>query len=122
MALISRSSSRTLGRSPLARTRSAHGAGEILGELLLLAEGGDAPGLTYSDGFKAEQGKTQVLADLAADTTADTVFVPCILDVIPSSVANSDFGMLLPSLADGSFTPEDFAQRMTQAATEATAE
>ena len=40
MALISRSSSRTLGRSPLARTRSAHGAGEILGELLLLAEGG----------------------------------------------------------------------------------
>lgn len=91
-------------------------------EAYLLAEGGDAPGLTYSDGFKAEQGKTQVLADLAADTTADTVFVPCILDVIPSSVANSDFGMLLPSLADGSFTPEDFAQRMTQAATEATAE
>ena len=38
--LISRSSSRTLGRSPLARTRSARGAGEILGELLLLAEGG----------------------------------------------------------------------------------
>ncbi len=91
-------------------------------EAYLLAEGGDAPGLTYSDGFKEEQSKTQVLADLAADTTADAVFVPCILDVIPSSVANSDFGMLLPSLADGTFTPEDFAQRMTQAATEATAE
>ena len=40
MALISRSSSRTLGRSPLARTRSARSAGEILGELSLLAEGG----------------------------------------------------------------------------------
>ena len=40
MARISRNSARTLGRSPLARTRSAHGAGEILGELLLLAEGG----------------------------------------------------------------------------------
>ena len=50
------------------------------------------------------------------------MFVPCILDVIPSSVANADFGMLLPSLADGTYTAQDFADRMTQAAQEATAE
>ena len=45
-------------------------------EAYMLAEGGDAPKLTYSDDFKAKQGETQVLADLAADTTTDTVFVP----------------------------------------------
>ena len=91
-------------------------------EAYLLAEGGDAPNLEYSEEFTAQQGETQVLADLAADTTEETVFVPCILDVIPSSVANADFGMLLPSLADGTYTAQDFADRMTQAAQEATAE
>ena len=45
-------------------------------EAFLLAEGGDAPKLTYSDDFKAKQGETQVLTDLAADTTTDTVFAP----------------------------------------------
>ena len=91
-------------------------------EGFLLAEGGDAPKLTYSDGFKAKQGETQVLADLAADTTADTVFAPCILDVIPASVANTEFGKLLPSLADGTYTPEQFAQWMSDKAAEASAE
>lgn len=91
-------------------------------EGFLLAEGGDAPKLTYSDGFKAKQGETQVLADLAADTNADTVFAPCILDVIPASVANTEFGKLLPSLADGTYTPEQFAQWMSDKAAEASAE
>ena len=91
-------------------------------EAYLLAEGGDAPKLTYSDGFKAKQGETQVLADLSADTTADTVFAPNILDVIPSSVANTEFGKLLPSLADGTYTPEQFAQWMSDKAAEASAE
>lgn len=91
-------------------------------EAYLLAEGGDAPKLTYSDDFKAKQAETQVLADLAADTTANTVYVPCILDVIPASVANTEFGKLLPSLADGSYTPEEFCQWMSDKAAEATAE
>ena len=91
-------------------------------EAYLLAEGGDAPKLEYSEEFKSRQNETQVLADLAADTTEETVFVPCILDMIPASVANSDFGRLLPSLADGTYTPEQFAQWMTDAAVAATAE
>ena len=91
-------------------------------EAYMLAEGGDAPKLTYSDDFKAKQGETQVLADLAADTTTDTVFVPRILDVIPASVANTEFGKLLPSLADGTCTPEQFAQWMSDKAAEASAE
>ena len=91
-------------------------------EAYLLAEGGDAPKLTYTEDFKTKQAETQVLADLAADTNENTVYAPCILDVIPSSVANSDFGRLLPSLADGTYTPEQFCQEMTDRAVEATAE
>lgn len=91
-------------------------------EAYLLAEGGDAPNLEYSEEFVAQQGETQVLADLAADTTEDTVYAPCILDVIPSSVASSDLSRLLPSLADGTYTAEEFCQQLTTAAQEATAE
>ena len=91
-------------------------------EAYLLAEGGDAPKLEYSESFTSQQGETQVLADLAADTSEETVFAPCILDVIPSSVANSDLSRLLPSLADGTYTAEEFCELLTTAAQEATAE
>ena len=91
-------------------------------EAYLLAEGGSAPLITYSDGFLEEQAKVQTLGDLSADTTADTVFVPCILDMIPASVANSDFGRELPQLANGTYTPEQFAQVLTDAAAEASLE
>lgn len=91
-------------------------------EAYLLAEGGDAPNLEYSEDFTAQQGETQVLADLAADTTEETVFAPCILDVIPSSVGTSDLSRLLPSLADGTLTAEQFCEQLTTAAQEATAE
>lgn len=42
--------------------------------------------------------------------------------VIPASVANTEFGKLLPSLADGTCTPEQFAQWMSDKAAEASAE
>ena len=88
----------------------------------MLAEGGDAPNLEYSDSFKEKQAETQVLADLAADTTSDTVFVPAVLDVIPASVANTEFGKLLPSLADGTYTAEEFCQWLSDKAAEAVEE
>ena len=91
-------------------------------EAYLLAEGGDAPNIEYSEDFKEKQAETQVLADLAADTTEETVYVPCILDVIPNSVANTEFGKLLPSLANGTYTPEEFCDWMTQKSVEAPAE
>ena len=91
-------------------------------EAYLLAEGGDAPHIEYSEDFKEKQAETQVLADLAADTTEETVYVPCILDVIPNSVANTEFGKLLPSLANGTYTPEEFCDWMTQKSVEASAE
>ncbi len=91
-------------------------------EAYLLAEGGDAPNLEYSDDFVKQQSETQVLADLAADTTEETIYVPNILDVIPSSVANSDLSRLLPSLADGTLTAEEFCEQLTTAAQEASKE
>ena len=91
-------------------------------EAYLLAEGGDAPNIEYSEDFKEKQAETQVLADLAAVTTEETVYVPCILDVIPNSVANTEFGKLLPSLANGTYTPEEFCDWMTQKSVEASAE
>lgn len=91
-------------------------------EAYLLAEGGDAPNIEYSEDFKEKQAETQVLADLAADTTEETVYVPCILDVIPNSVANTEFGKLLPSLANGTYTPEEFCDWMTKKSVEASAE
>ena len=91
-------------------------------EAYLLAEGGDAPNIEYSAEFKAKQAETQVLADLAEDTTEDTVYAPCILDVIPSSVANTEFGKLLPSLADGSYSAEEFCQWLSDKAAEAVEE
>lgn len=91
-------------------------------EAYLLAEGGDAPNIEYSADFKAKQAETQVLADLAEDTTENTVYAPCILDVIPSSVANTEFGKLLPSLADGSYSAEEFCQWLSDKAAEAVAE
>ena len=45
----------------------------------------------------------------------------CIRDS-PASVANTEFGKLLPSLADGTCTPEQFAQWMSDKAAEASAE
>ena len=48
--------------------------------------------------------------------------MPCILDVIPNSVANTEFGKLLPSLANGTYTPEEFCDWMTQKSVEASAE
>lgn len=89
-------------------------------EGFLLAEGGSAPNLTYSESFLEAQGEVQVLADLAADTDSESRFVPCILDVIPQSVANVEFGKLLPSLADGSYSAEEFCNWMTEKALEAT--
>lgn len=91
-------------------------------EAFLLAEGGDAPQLEYSEEFKSKVGETQVLADLSEDTTADTVFMPCVLDVMIPSVASTEFGKLLPSLADGTYTPEQFCQWLTDKSAEASVE
>ena len=47
------------------------------------------------------------------------MFVPNVLDVMLSSVSATEFGKLLPSLADGTYTPETFCQWLTDKSAEA---
>lgn len=88
-------------------------------EALILAEGGVAPSITYSDNFLTEQEKTPVLAQLAASITDSTKYAVPIYDVMPSSVADIEFGKLLPKLIDNTLTPEQFCQELTSKAQEA---
>lgn len=94
-------------------------------EAYCLAEGGSVPNLepseSYLQALAAQSETAPVLADLAADTTEETRFAPNILDVIPVSVATQEFGKLLPSLADGTYTPEAFCSWLSQKAEEAVA-
>lgn len=85
-------------------------------EAYLLAEGGSAPNLEPSEAFRQELAKTRVLADLDEATTSDTRFVPNVLEVFPNSIADVEFGKLLPKLADGSLTAEQFCQQLTEKA------
>ncbi|MBR6708812.1 MAG: carbohydrate ABC transporter substrate-binding protein [Clostridia bacterium] len=85
-------------------------------EAYLLAEGGSAPYLNYSAEFLEEQRKTQVLADLSDAAGEDTVYVPSILDVMPSSVADAEFGRLLPKLIDGTLSGAEFCAELTRKA------
>lgn len=88
-------------------------------EAYMISDGGSAPNMTYSDTFKDKQKETKVLSEISDATTADTKFVPNMLDIIPTSVAETEFGKLLPKLADGTLTPEQFCQELTQKAEEA---
>lgn len=85
-------------------------------EAYLLAEGGSAPNLDYSEDFLARQRETRVLADLSDAAGDDTVYVPAVLDVMPSSVADAEFGRLLPKLIDGTMSAAEFCAELTRRA------
>lgn len=85
-------------------------------EQLILAEGGIAPKLTYSDSFLQKQKESPVLYELSQSITDQTVYAENILNVMPSSVADTEFGKLLPKLADGTLTADQFCTELTQKA------
>lgn len=87
-------------------------------EAYQLAEGGSAPKLKASSSYQKELKKTKVLADLDEAATSGAIYVPNILDDMPSSVADSEFGKLLPKLADGTLTAEQFCQQLSEKAAE----
>lgn len=89
-------------------------------EAYCLAEGGNPITWGLSDEAFAKMAETNpLMASYVGAADADTTYVPNILDVMPSSVANTGFGSLLPLLLDGTYTPEQFAQQLTQTATDA---
>lgn len=88
-------------------------------EVLVLAEGGVAPKLDYSQDFLKKQSENRILAQLADSMDEKTKYTASIFDVMPASVADSEFGKLLPKLADGTLTPERFCQQLSKKAEEA---
>lgn len=88
-------------------------------EALILAEGGKAPQLTYSDEFLTELQNTPLLYQLSESMDDETVYCAGLSDVLPASVADVEFGKLLPKLIDGSLTPEQFCKELTKKADEA---
>ena len=88
-------------------------------EALILAEGGTAPKLTYTDDFKNKLKENRILSELSESMDENTKYVATLGDIFPASVADTEFGKLLPKLADGTLTPEEFCQELTKKAEEA---
>ena len=85
----------------------------------ILAEGGDAPNIEYSEEFLKELEKNRILYELSSSMDKDTKYVAILGDVLPASIADSEFGKLLPKLIDNTLTPEDFCKELTKKAEEA---
>ena len=88
-------------------------------EALILAEGGTAPKLTYTDDFKNKLKENRIFSELSESMDENTKYVAPLGDIFPASVADTEFGKLLPKLADGTLTPEEFCQELTKKAEEA---
>lgn len=89
-------------------------------EAYCLAEGGNPITWSLSEDALAEMAEANpLMSSYVGATSGETVYVPNILDVMPSSVANTGFGTLLPLLLDGTYTPEQFCQQLSQMATDA---
>ena len=88
-------------------------------EALILAEGGTAPKLTYTDDFTTKLKENRILSELSESMDENTKYVATLGDIFPASVADTEFGKLLPKLADGTLTPEEFCQELTKKAEEA---
>lgn len=91
-----------------------HSPEEIEG--FILAEGGSAPNLGYSDGFKNSLAENKLLNDFATKANEQTTYVPYFSDAISSSLFTGDFTNLMTGLYNGSSTPEEFCQALTAAA------
>ncbi len=85
-------------------------------EAYMLAEGGTAPNLIVSAEFRKKLGENRLLSEMDKAVNADTIFVPLVLDCMPPSVGNEDWGRLLPKLIDGTYTPLQFGQELSRKA------
>lgn len=87
-------------------------------EAAILAEGGTCPTLTPSEEFLTALSENRLVLEYVNSINEDTLIVPHFADCIPSSVAETEFGKLLPKLIDGSISPEDFCAELTAKAAE----
>lgn len=87
-------------------------------EAYILAEGGIAPNLEYSEEFLEAQQETPLLAQLTEQINEETEYVIPLYDVLPTTIANSEFGKYLTKLIDGTLTAEEFCEELTKKAQE----
>lgn len=87
-------------------------------EAYMLAEGGVAPNMTVSAEYEKSAAENPLLYEYVNAVNADTILCPSFGDCIPSSVSDTEFGTLLPNLASGNMTPEQFCQELSAAAEE----
>ena len=59
-------------------------------EALLLAEGGTAPKLTYTDDFKNKLKENRILSELSESMDENTKYVATLGDIFPASVADTE--------------------------------
>lgn len=85
-------------------------------EAFILAEGGSAPNLSYSDKFKSDLAEKKLLNDFATKANDKTTYVPYFNDAISASLFTGDFTNLMTGLYNGSTTPEEFCEQLTAAA------
>lgn len=84
-------------------------------EGFMVAEGGVAPNLKVSDDFVSKL--DPILADLNKSVSEDlNITVDNMASVWPSQIGSDEFGKYLLKLVDGSYTPEEFAQKLTDKA------
>lgn len=87
-------------------------------EAFILAEGGSAPNLTYSDEFTTKLAEKKLLSDFASKLNENTTFVPYFHDAIAASLFTGDFTNFMPNLYSGEWTPQQFCEELTKAAQE----
>ena len=85
-------------------------------EQFILAEGGTAPGIVYSEEFEDALSENNLLSDFASAANAETTYVPYFHDSINASLFTGEFSNYLVNLYNGSWTPEEFAEELTAAA------
>jgi raffinose/stachyose/melibiose transport system substrate-binding protein len=87
-------------------------------EAFILAEGGSAPNIQYSENFDKELSKNKLMSDFASKLKPDTTYVPYFSGAISSSLFLGDFTNYLPNLYTGEWTPEKFCEELTKSAQE----
>ena len=97
---------------------------EKLGALLTREPGGTAIGeqlreLILDPTLPPLDPRAEVLMLLAARAQhVSEVIAPALADAVPGSIANQEFGKLLPKLIDGSLTAQEFCAELTKKAAE----
>ena len=87
----------------------------------LIQAGGMSPGFTPGSGFWNAVAEDQILQQYMEALATHPTVVPRLDQITFDSIAQPDMPNLLPLLADGSLTPEQFAQTLTNLAAEVVA-